>query len=455
MAPILQKISEDVQCVIAIIKLLQSSQPLQSMFHQQLSIGEDKKPVMMPLCKEITDTFITSEFEQGAQRLLSILKAEFDIIHFRNRFDNLFRLIYNQVCIELSTSSMECQFIWRKFLMSGTLTCMDCEKLRIGRTEGIFKFSAEGNQKARVSTLLNKMQLRKMGSSFLCYTCQDKGMEPRLPEFLIIQIEGLKPDFKPERKMKLVNEDTYILKRIITDNATTIEEGCNTWTRIQGVSNVFLFYEMLQVLENTECTFPGCPLDVYLKSVNDLRLHNQKEHPTCPSCNRTFITELLYKEHYRYTNCIVQNRCFMGISQIKSQGSGILNKGCLNHGCKGDHWCGYPPVVEFGNQSQTNGLILIWQSIVNGVPKFVPFNNSFLDDFGIQFYFKYTRAGLNIFSYSTKLENVLTYKLFLTKRSGEKIALVQAKVGDWEHSVNFNNEEDGLIYYELVLIHDK
>ena len=75
---------------------------------------------------------------------------------------------------------------------------------------------------------------------------------------------------------------------------------------------------------------------------------------------------------------------------------------CENAGCplSSDHWCQYPPVIRQEGSLFTSGTILRGKSLVNGVPKYVPFNNSFLETLGCQFYFKSIGGVIEIFSFS-------------------------------------------------------
>ena len=130
------------------------------------------------------------------------------------------------------------------------------------------------------------------------------------------------------------------------------------------------------------------------------------------------------------------------------QTNNYLHK-CKNTGCPhvGEHWCQYPSVISFENFVKTNGIILRKKSLVNGVPKFVPFNNSFLEILGCQFYFKNDGGIIKIFSYSQHKEE---YQYQLTLFSEGLTSTLKAKIGE-KRTIAAWNLDPSKVEYELII----
>jgi hypothetical protein len=124
---------------------------------------------------------------------------------------------------------------------------------------------------------------------------------------------------------------------------------------------------------------------------------------------------------------------------------------CKNAGCPhtGNHWCQYPPVLRLENHSKCSGTILREKSLVKGVQKFVPFNNSFLETLGCQFYFKNKGAVIEITSYCLGGEEY-EYQLTLASKNTHKMSPMRAKVGERRRVAAF--ELDSFcVEYQLVV----
>ena len=101
------------------------------------------------------------------------------------------------------------------------------------------------------------------------------------------------------------------------------------------------------------------------------------------------------------------------------------------------------------NSIMSHGLIIRNQSIIDGIPKFVSFNNKFLHKLGCQFYFKDTGRVIKIFSYSKKGDK-LQYKLRLESKKSGKSSTVKAVVGEKINIAAYDFDSD-IIEYELVV----
>ena len=97
----------------------------------------------------------------------------------------------------------------------------------------------------------------------------------------------------------------------------------------------------------------------------------------------------------------------------------------------------------------SQGSIIRNQSITDGVPKFVPFSNSFLHKLGCQFYFKDTGKVIKLLSYSERGEN-LQYKIKLICTKKKKSSTVKAALGQKINIAAYDFDSD-VIDYELFV----
>ena len=111
--------------------------------------------------------------------------------------------------------------------------------------------------------------------------------------------------------------------------------------------------------------------------------------------------------------------------------------------------CTYKAITEEKNYLISQGFIIRNQSLIDGVPKFVPFSNSFLHKLGCQFYFKDTGKVIKLLSYSERGEN-LQYKLKLVSKKSEKSSTVKAALGQKINIAAYDFDSD-VIEYELVV----
>ena len=134
----------------------------------------------------------------------------------------------------------------------------------------------------------------------------------------------------------------------------------------------------------------------------------------------------------------------------EDQNTNNLSK-CKNTGCPhhGNHRCQYPPVLRLGDYIRTSGTILRELSLVDGVPKFVPFNNSLLETLGCQFYFKNKGGAVEITSYSAGGE-AYEYQLTLSSKNTHKTSPMRARIGEKRRVAAFDLDSS-CVRYELVV----
>jgi len=115
----------------------------------------------------------------------------------------------------------------------------------------------------------------------------------------------------------------------------------------------------------------------------------------------------------------------------------------------GHHWCQYPPIEREGHLLKTRGTLLRDKSFVNGVQTFVPFNNSFLEVLGCQFYFKNKEGVIEITSYSQEGQEY-EYQLTLSSKNSNKTSPVKARIGERRRVAAFELDNSS-VQYDLVV----
>ena len=113
------------------------------------------------------------------------------------------------------------------------------------------------------------------------------------------------------------------------------------------------------------------------------------------------------------------------------------------------HWCQCPPIQRDGHLLRTRGTLLREKSFVNGVQAFVPFNNSFLEPLGCQFYFKNKEGVIEINSYSQEGREY-EYQLTLSSKNSNKTSPVRARIGERRRVAAFELDKNS-VQYELVV----
>jgi len=124
---------------------------------------------------------------------------------------------------------------------------------------------------------------------------------------------------------------------------------------------------------------------------------------------------------------------------------------CRNPACPhdGDDCYQNPPMERLGDHLKARGTILRHQSLAKGVHRFVPFNNTFLETLGCQFYFKNREGVIDISSYSVGGKEY-EYHLTLSSKNTTKTSHVSASLGERRRVAVFGLDSSCL-QYEIVI----
>ena len=122
-------------------------------------------------------------------------------------------------------------------------------------------------------------------------------------------------------------------------------------------------------------------------------------------------------------------------------------------GCRGvtygQHCCLYPPIQRDGHLLKTRGTIQRDKSFVNGIQTFVPFNNSFLEVLGCQFYFKNKEGVIEITSYSQD-GHEYEFHLTLSSKNSKKTSPLKARIGERRRVAAYELDNYS-VQYDLVV----
>lgn len=317
----------------------------------------------------------------------------------------------------------------------------------------------------------------------------------------------------PENQMKLLNGESYKLRSIVDQDDVSGQYTCavisdNTWVICDGTeitpaskddvktrNNILLLYEKIPgAKEEYQCPMPGCPLDKTLQSENALRRHVKLEHPKCQVCGKTFLINCLYREHMQTSkecqpvevpkvSIVIPKHKIRRDSGIDSMSdsneennfkvvekeniSEQVIKGRRKRKAK-NHEDNFKnkvqkltnnkknlcmnqtqPVMDVGDTVATSGHLFRENSMVNGIPTFIPFDNSFLKKLGLNFHFKNSSGVIKILS-STEQLGAWDYKLVLSSKKNAKRSKIRWSIGE-RRAVAVFDLDSFCIQYQLLV----
>ena len=313
------KTERNLSCINAILQIVKSFPEINKMFQtKSYKRGcEDD----MPICDEISGLFRAKKKEEGSAAYLRMLirrctAEQFSCFGEQQDFAIFFRIFFDVVKSELDASNKRSKDLWQKFIRNYSLSCINCERLKIGRTTEFLSVSALEGSKTTVTRLINCFKIdpeeNQDKECILCHvnkSSKGRNSYVHLPDFLLVKISRTESTSGsivfPENTMKLLNGDTYKLRCIVdldplTGQYVTSVVDDNTWVRCDGTDHtpackeevktednlIFLYVKQTVSSDKYKCSAAGCPLErKKLESRKELRSHKKREHPRCEGCN--------------------------------------------------------------------------------------------------------------------------------------------------------------------------
>ena len=484
------KIDRNLSCVNAFLQVLASVPEISKMFQKPLGIQNCDK---MTVCQEISQLFRANRKTNASPPNLRNL-IELSTAVEKLNFSDYFRKVYSVIQKELRHCQKENQDTWAKFQKPVSDKNNSVNILKLDVPEG-------------VDTVLTRLMNAK-----LLKDCSLTQLPDFLLVELNRKDYSYDAKVFPENRMKLINGQTFELRCIIDyiDDKYVLAVIMNgiwvickdtklipaTKDEVKTVHNQFFFYEKIPKSSKTfTCDVSGCPVDKPFESIQSLTKHKKEEHPKCKICGETFLMKCLFKEHL--DECRDSGHESLSDSTVEEENKQkkvreeqmvihdkrkktrkrkmkdwdsefqkvfkkhkINNETTLsdfNYVCESqetdpfeeDERYRSPSGSKEKNSIMSCGLIIRNQSIIDGIPKFVSFNNKFLHKLGCQFYFKDTGRVVKIFSYSKKGDK-LQYKLILESKKSGKSSKVKAVVGEKINIAAYDFDSD-VIEYKLIV----
>merc|ERR1712013_234564 len=465
----------------AILRMLKSIPEVHQMFiSKSFRKGCKSK---MPIFEEIGVLFETKNVDLSAFAYLRFLISSEN--SEKQDFAKNFKIIYEAVQRELSFSNEESINVWEKFKRSYSKNCGNCERLSLAGSPEILEVTPLDCSRTTVTRLINSFKLdpedNQDNECLLCHAVQDDATA-------------------------VVDDNTW-MRWDGAKHTPASKDG------VKNVNNKLFMYVKLDIPSTKyKCQLVGCPFDRELESWRELSRHIKREHPRCRHCKKIFLVSCLYREHLlgsdtcqfssirkeaievpskKEDNEIIEDSGLESMSDSageepvtvtkrnpnfrksikrKAEGEEQIDQNskrqkidsaensniskmphCISCRCPTNeqHWCQCPPIQRDGHLLRTRGTLLREKSFVNGVQTFVPFNNSFLEPLGCQFYFKNKEGVIEINSYSQEGQEY-DYQLTLSSKNSNKTSPVRARIGERRRVAAFELDKYS-VQYELVV----
>ena len=454
--------SANISCVTAALQMLISIPEVMRMFsHRHYRRGHNG-------CTEISDEisrYINGE-SATVEDLIFILRAYSDdaamgAVHFPSLEIIFFRVLHECVASELRFADDHAREVWGNF------------------TEGPYNFlELRGEQGKDLADILESQS------------------SVTLPEYLVIRIYHPTVGYSfPNQEIHLSNGEIYQLHCIVDKDSTTgryrsslVKNQC--WRMIDDRSDQAASRAEVKTRRNYlylyvraeaySCRVAGCPVEESFGSQASLDLHHQTDHPTCSWCHKSFLLRCLYREHLHSCKKAAQRRRFCSadsgngsMAEVEDEedppvlpttdhqdSPAELQKRKLSSDTESptkmlkcatrsdQDTCSLFPEIKEDDKGGlwTSGEITVSDSQSG----YESFNNSYLPDHQIVFFFKSVGDHFTIHSYSPnpnsskkKYEICLQSEKFLP-------VVIKGVVGDKKRVLS-SRVNSPVIYYDLIV----
>ena len=164
------KAERNLSCINSILQILKSVPEINKMFQNKSYKAECEDD--MPICDEISGLFRAEKKEESSAAYLRMLIRRHTAEHFscfgeKQDFAIFFRILYDLVKKELDPSNKKSKDLWQKFRRNYSVSCLNCERLKIRGSAELLSVSALKGTKTTVSRLIQKKTKTKTAYSVM------------------------------------------------------------------------------------------------------------------------------------------------------------------------------------------------------------------------------------------------------------------------------------------------